>query len=666
MESLKKLFGKTSKGEEVYAYTITNGKISAEILDFGATLRSIYVPDKNGNVADVTIGYEDFAPYETSSAYEGKTVGRYANRICGGKFEINGKEYNVEKNENNITCLHGGGEFSFNFWKVENFSDSSITLSFESEDGSFGFPGKMEARVTFTVTERNGVEIRYSAVADKDTIINFTNHSYFNLAGKGDILGHLLKINANAFTPTDEINIPTGEIKSVAATPMDFREFKVIGKEINSDYAQLVNAWGYDHNFLPGGKHPDRKILDQISESVPVCVVNTSGHMGCMNSPALKAAGIGADTPDPQGGKIGRIEGTSQPDGYLEEAAMFQGMGTVAARLGKAAMPSISAAENLYLSNGVTTVQDGGATRQTVESLLGFDQGGQLHVDVVVYLMMEEEGRKVLRDYSQLAGKYKDHVKIGGYKLILDGSPQGKSAWMTKPYENCGDYCGYPRYTDEQVTTFIKEALEDEQQVLAHCNGDAAGDQFLRCYRNAYEEVQNPGKKSLRPVMIHCQTARKDQMQQMKDLNMLPSVFVGHVYYWGDIHIKNFGQERGGQISPCKWAEEEGLVLNLHQDMPVTRPNMLHSIWCAVNRVSRTGKIIGEEQKITVYQAFRAASYGGAYEYNEEDRKGTLESGKKADMIIMDKDPFAMDPMEIKNIEILETIKDGDTVYTKE
>ena len=425
-------------------------------------------------------------------------------------------------------------------------------------------------------------------------------------------------------------------------------------------------GWGYDHNFLPGGKHPDRKILDQISESVPVCVVNTSGHMGCMNSPALKAAGIGADTPDPQGGKIGRIEGTSQPDGYLEEAAMFQGMGTVAARLGKAAMPSISAAENLYLSNGVTTVQDGGATRQTVESLLGFDQGGQLHVDVVVYLMMEEEGRKVLRDYSQLAGKYKDHVKIGGYKLILDGSPQGKSAWMTTPYENCGDYCGYPRYTDEQVTTFIKEALEDEQQVLAHCNGDAAGDQFLRCYRNAYEEVQNPGKKSLRPVMIHCQTARKDQMQQMKDLNMLPSVFVGHVYYWGDIHIKNFGQERGGQISPCKWAEEEGLVLNLHQDMPVTRPNMLHSIWCAVNRVSRTGKIIGEEQKITVYQAFRAASYGGAYEYNEEDRKGTLESGKKADMIIMDKDPFAMDPMEIKNIEILETIKDGDTVYTKE
>lgn len=263
MESSKRLFGKTSKGEEVYAYTITNGKIGAEILDFGATLRSIFVPDKNGKVEDVTIGYEDFAPYETSGGYEGKTVGRYANRICGGKFEINGTEYNVEKNENNTTCLHGGGEFSFNFWKVENFSDSSITLSFESADGSFGFPGKMEAKVTFTVTDRNGVEIRYNAVADKDTIINFTNHSYFNLAGKGDVLGHLLKINANAFTPTDEINIPTGEIKSVAGTPMDFREFKEIGKDIKADYEQIVKARGYDHNFcLIGEKGTLRAIAE--------------------------------------------------------------------------------------------------------------------------------------------------------------------------------------------------------------------------------------------------------------------------------------------------------------------------------------------------------------------------------------------------------------------
>lgn len=263
MESSKKLFGKTSDGREVYAYTITNGKISAEILDFGATLRSIYVPDKHGVTADVTIGYDEFAPYETSTAYEGKTVGRYANRLRGGNFEIDGKKYSVEKNENGTTCLHGGGEFSFNFWKVENFSDSTLTLSFESPDGAFGFPGKMEARVTFTVTDRNGVEIRYFAVADKDTIINFTNHSYFNLAGRGDILGHMLKINANAFTPTDKASIPTGEIKSVISTPMDFREFKVIGRDIDDSFDQLVNARGYDHNFcLVGEKGKTRAVAE--------------------------------------------------------------------------------------------------------------------------------------------------------------------------------------------------------------------------------------------------------------------------------------------------------------------------------------------------------------------------------------------------------------------
>lgn len=268
MKSSKRLFGKTSDGREVYAYTITNGKISAEILDFGATLRSIYVPDKNGNVSDVTVGYDDFAPYETSTAYEGKTVGRYANRLSGGRFEIDGREYNVEKNENGVTCLHGGGEFSFNFWKAESFSDSTVTFSYESEDGSFGFPGKMEASVTFTVTERNGVEIRYRAWADKDTIINFTNHTYFNLAGKGDILCHLLKINANAFTPTDKMNIPTGEIKSVASTPMDFREFKVIGRDIGADYEQLVNAGGYDHNFCLIGEKGKMRAVAEACDTV--------------------------------------------------------------------------------------------------------------------------------------------------------------------------------------------------------------------------------------------------------------------------------------------------------------------------------------------------------------------------------------------------------------
>ena len=206
---------------------------------------------------------------------EAWSTGSYRGLVARGNFEVGADWYDGQATRFLITS-NAGGTCTIGYF---NIADATVTdsqgrqvdftalgndlISFESEDGSFGFPGKMEARVTFTVTERNGVEIRYSAVADKDTIINFTNHSYFNLAGKGDILGHLLKINANAFTPTDEINIPTGEIKSVAATPMDFREFKVIGKEINSDYAQLVNAGGYDHNFcLIGEKGQIRAVAE--------------------------------------------------------------------------------------------------------------------------------------------------------------------------------------------------------------------------------------------------------------------------------------------------------------------------------------------------------------------------------------------------------------------
>ena len=376
-------------------------------------------------------------------------------------------------------------------------------------------------------------------------------------------------------------------------------------------------------------------------------------------------AGIHRDTPDPPGGKIGRCEESGEPNGYLEETAMFQALGMQIGRMGKYAAPDVSQAEQMYLEQGITTVQEGGATKQTMEGLLAYNTAGRLRVDVVAYPLAEEGALEIARTYAAFQKRYQGHVKLGGCKLILDGSPQGKSAWLTQPYENSGDYRGYPKYEDERVTEWIAGALRENLQVLAHCNGDAAGDQFLRCYEEACRLTGTQTGEDLRPVMIHCQTMRRDQAEIMRRFGMIASVFVGHVYFWGDIHWKNLGPVRGAHISPCRWALDQGVVVNLHQDMPVTRPNMLHSIWCAVNRVSRTGQIIGEDQKLTVYQAFRAASYGGAYAYYEEGEKGTLEAGKRADMIILDQDPFAIAPMEIRKIKVLETIKDGCAVYRR-
>ncbi|PJH58641.1 amidohydrolase, partial [Salmonella enterica subsp. enterica serovar Typhimurium] len=192
---------------------------------------------------------------------------------------------------------------------------------------------------------------------------------------------------------------------------------------------------------------------------------------------------------------------------------------------------------------------------------------------------------------------------------------------------------------------------------LVHCNGDAASDQLLNMYSEALEESGNPNKGNLRPTMIHCQTIRNDQLDQMAELDMLPSIFVAHTYYWGDVHLKNLGEERGSRISPAKSALDRGLCFNLHQDSPVVKPLMLHTIWAAVNRITRNGVAIGPKERIGVYDALKAVTINAAYEYFEEDLKGTIEKGKLADLVVLDKNPLEVDPMAIKDIQVVRILK---------
>ena len=264
---VKNSFGTTADGRAVDCYTIRNSSETAvDIITYGATVNSIYVADKNGVFADVLSGFDTVEGHEKYSDYQGMTVGRYANRIAGGKFSIDGVEYNVEKNEKGITCLHGGAELSTAVWKAIIVDDNSVEMTYTSPDGAMGFPGKVDFRVTFTLHEDNALRIDYYAVSDKKTVINMTNHAYFNLAGKGDILGHELMINADAYTPIDENSIPTGEIRSVEGTPFDFREFKAIGRDIAMEDDQLAIGKGYDHNFcLNDGDGPAAAAYDPES-----------------------------------------------------------------------------------------------------------------------------------------------------------------------------------------------------------------------------------------------------------------------------------------------------------------------------------------------------------------------------------------------------------------
>lgn len=437
-------------------------------------------------------------------------------------------------------------------------------------------------------------------------------------------------------------------------------------KDFPERCGKMIVGFGYDHNVLQEECHPNSRILDQVSQEVPVFILHASAHMGVGNSRMLELAGVTAATKDPEGGRFGRYDGSDEPDGYAEEAAMLRIQEQFGAQMKTDFEEVMKNVQKMYLRYGVTTVQEGAASPQTIAALRQLASKGALVLDVVAYPVMMQGQPMEGTGGTASDTAYQGHFRIGGYKMILDGSPQGKSAWLSAPYEGESSYCGYPWLDEEVVLACCRKALEDGQQLLTHCNGDAASEQFLRCYERAVEEYCIQGKdlpEDLRPVMIHCQTVRQDQLERMKKLDMIASFFVGHVFYWGDVHLRNLGPARGNQISPVGSAKKQGLHFTFHQDTPVTKPDMIQSVWCAVNRYTRQGKKLAEAECVSVYDALRAITVEAAYQYHEEQEKGSIAPGRKADLVVLNRNPFAVDPEDLRDVRVETTIKDGRVVY---
>lgn len=253
MSVKKELFGKTGNGEEIYRYWLENSNgMKAGIINYGAILVNLMVPDKNGKAEDVVLGYDTLEPYFENGCFFGAVIGPNANRIGGASFTLEGQTYQLSENDGKNN-LHSHRELGYHkrVWNVDE-GENSITLSLADEDGNMGFPGNKKVSVTYAITDGNEIELRYEAESDKNTIINMTNHTYFNLAGhnKGQIYDHILKLKAAAYTPALPGSIPTGEIAAVAGTPFDFTQGKRIGEEIAADNEQLKLAGGYDHNWV--------------------------------------------------------------------------------------------------------------------------------------------------------------------------------------------------------------------------------------------------------------------------------------------------------------------------------------------------------------------------------------------------------------------------------
>lgn len=426
---------------------------------------------------------------------------------------------------------------------------------------------------------------------------------------------------------------------------------------------------GYDNSKFQDGKHPSKFDLDKVSTEVPIFITHASGHIAAVNSKALELFGyVGEDYTVPVGGVVQTVEASKEANGVLEETAFLEESkkACIGAPSFDAVLSALEKAQELYASYGITTAQDASVDKGVNQLLGAAAQYGKLKIDIVGYAI-QPFTKELMGHTSSFDAKYNNHYKLLGGKTWLDGSPQAKTAWLTKPYYvvpegEKEDYCGYGTQPDEVVIAYLTECVENNYQVNAHCNGDAAADQFIRCYKKALDATNN--QANLRPVMVHCQTVREDQLDAMKSIGMLPTFFLDHILYWGDYHYESvLGPERAERISPAGSALKRGMSFTLHQDPPVKMPIMTLAIHNAVNRVTESGRILGEDQRIPVMEAIKAVTINGAYQYFEEKTKGSIEIGKVADFVILDKCPILIDEKELKTIKVLETIKGGKTIY---
>jgi predicted amidohydrolase YtcJ len=424
-----------------------------------------------------------------------------------------------------------------------------------------------------------------------------------------------------------------------------------------------IFGMGYDDSLL--GRHPTRDDLDKVSTEVPVIAVHISGHFSAVNSVALKQIGYTAATKDPVGGIIRRRPGSREPLGVNEELAHFAyAFGAVSPKTQADRDYFLTRGLELAKSFGFTTAIEGRAQRANHDALKDAAARGLLDIDVLTYV--DHADRAILD--TEVSGTYTNRYRAAGLKITLDGSAPGRTAWRTMPYLKPppgaqADYKAYGAIPDTaELQGLVDEAYRKKWPTHIHANGDAAVDQMIAAVRPAFAKH---GPADRRTVMIHGVLMRKDQLQTLKDLQVMPSLFPMHTFYWGDWYEQIVGPEQAQAIAPIGSALRLGMSPTSHSDAPVALPNLMQVMWATVNRVSRSGKVMGPDQRLTPIDALKSITLWSALQNFEDKTKGSIEVGKLADFAILDRNPITVDPMSINKILVVETIKEGKTVYRR-
>jgi predicted amidohydrolase YtcJ len=423
---------------------------------------------------------------------------------------------------------------------------------------------------------------------------------------------------------------------------------------------QWVLGWGYDDTLLAEARHPTRTDLDRVSTQHPVWVVHVSGHLAAANSKALEIAGVTKATAQPRGGRI-RIDSlTGEPDGVFEECGSLVGR-HIPGLTADQRQASICMAQEGYRAQGVTTTVIAGASALTLQDLDAAVAANSLRVRISALVAWRAA------DPMPTLRAAPERIHLTGVKMLQDGSLQGYTGYLSTPYhkqpEGKTDYRGYASRPREELIGMVGKFHQRGLRVAIHGNGDAAIDDILEAFAAAQKADPRP---DARHRIEHCQTPREDQLERMEQLGVSPSFFVAHVYYWGDRHRDIFlGPERAARISPLASALRHHLCVTVHNDTSVTPVNPLMLVWTAVTRVTSSGKVLGKDETIPVMDALRSVTSQAAWQNFEEHDRGSIEPGKLADFVILDRNPLSVPAMEIRSLQVMETIIGGARAYAR-
>jgi predicted amidohydrolase YtcJ len=477
-------------------------------------------------------------------------------------------------------------------------------------------------------------------------------HSHFAGVGTQAIVANLLPF-------------PDGSVNTIIDLQTTMRHY-IQTSPIVKDYNVAI-GFNYDDSQLKEKRHPTRHDLDAVSATIPIVIMHQSGHLGVYNSKALELMGISSESQDPPGGIIERETDGKTPNGVMQENAHFMLFFKLIPDFTDEDLVKLyKAAEHRYVSNGFTTVQEGKTDLATLDILPKIAGSTGFDVDIIAYPDIAAVGDAPILHDNLMSSEYTHGFRIGGVKLTLDGSPQGKTAWFTQPYFKApsgqnAEYKGYPAFSDEEALAWMKLAFDNKWQLLVHTNGDAAIDQLIKLVGQLQPSLKDYDHRT---VMIHGQFTRKDQVKTLKELGIFPALYPMHTFYWGDWHRDSVaGIERAQNISPTGWFLGEGTKFTIHSDAPVTFPNAMRILDSAVNRTTRTNQVLGSNHKIKPLEALKAMTLWSAYQHFEENIKGSLEIGKQADMVILDKNPLLVPTGSIKDIKVLETINNGKSIF---